>query len=100
MIEFERVSGFDWDEGNSRKNADKHGVSQQEAEEIFFNRPMFAAQDVRHSQSERRFHLLGVTSDGRRLHVTFTFRQAGSLIRVISARNMSRAERTTYEQFT
>ncbi|MXY84646.1 MAG: BrnT family toxin, partial [Gemmatimonadetes bacterium] len=46
------------------------------------------------------FHALGVTQVGRRLHVTFTLREANTLIRVISARSMSRKERTRYEQET
>jgi hypothetical protein len=40
------------------------------------------------------------TIDGRRLHVTFTLRDGGKLIRVISARDMHRKERAHYEQAT
>lgn len=36
--------------------------------------------------------------DGRLLHITFTLRDDGALIRVISARDMSRKERTLYAQ--
>ena len=45
MINWAQVTGFDWDEGNSRKNAAKHGVSQSEAEEIFFNEPLLVLED-------------------------------------------------------
>jgi uncharacterized DUF497 family protein len=41
---------------------------------------------------------LGKTDDGRQLHVTFTLRAKGTLIRVISARDMNRKERAIYEQ--
>ncbi|KAA1193938.1 hypothetical protein F0M18_00380 [Pseudohalioglobus sediminis] len=51
-----------------------------------------------HSQSETRIQALGKTDAGRRLHVTFTLRGAGTLIRVISARDMHRKERAVYEQ--
>ncbi|MAM00508.1 BrnT family toxin [Hydrocarboniclastica marina] len=98
MINWAQVTGFDWDEGNSRKNAEKHGVSQSEAEEIFFNEPLLLLEDSKHSQAEARFHALGETEDGRMLHVTFTLRQGDTLVRVISARDMHRKERAVYEQ--
>lgn len=98
MVNWAQVTGFDWDEGNSRKNAEKHGVSQSEAEEIFFNEPLLVLGDSKHSQTEARFHALGETDDERLLHITFTLRQHGTLIRVISARGMHRKERAIYEQ--
>jgi hypothetical protein len=42
------------------------------------------------------FHALGKTDDNRRLHITFTARSDGTLIRVISARDMHRKERRIY----
>ena len=69
-----------------------------EAEQIFFNAPLLVLDDVVHSQNELRPHALGVTDDGRRLHITFTLRQTGQFIRVISARDMHRKERAIYEQ--
>lgn len=99
MIDLTRISGFDWDDGNARKN-DKHGVSTAEAEQIFFNEPLLLIVDTKHSQSESRFHALGQTDEGRTLHITFTLRKAGEKIRVISARDMHKKERTIYEQTT
>jgi uncharacterized DUF497 family protein len=52
--------------------------------------------DHRRSDTEQRFHALGKTQDGRLLHVTFTLRDGGKLIRVISARDMHRKERMFY----
>jgi hypothetical protein len=97
--DLDQVLGFEWDAGNTRKN-EKHGVSQSEAEELFFNEPLVVAEDDRHSRHEARYHALGQTSAGKLLHVTFTLRQAGTLIRVISARPMSRKELALYEQET
>jgi uncharacterized DUF497 family protein len=98
MIAFDAVVGFDWDEGNARKN-EKHGVTQAEAEEVFLHRPLVLAPDAAHSSAvEPRFHALGVTGAGRRLHLTFTIRRNGSLVRVISARDMHRKERAIYDK--
>jgi hypothetical protein len=97
MIDLTRICGFDWDDGNARKN-EKHGVSQSEAEEVFFNHPLLLLEDAKHSERESRFHALGKTHDERRLHITFTLRAEGTLLRVISARDMHRKERMIYEQ--
>lgn len=99
MTDLTKISGFDWDEGNTRKN-EKHGVSMAEAEQIFFNEPLLLLADIKHSQGESRFHVLGKTDEGRALHITFTLRNAGEKIRVISARDMHKKERTIYEQAT
>lgn len=98
MIDFSRITGFDWDDGNSRKSARKHDVSQPESEQAFFNDPLLVVPDVKHSAEEVRLHALGHTDEGRLLHITFTLRDDGTLIRVISARDMSRKERTLYAQ--
>ena len=100
IIDFDRIIGFHWDEGNVRKSVDKHGVSRSETEESFLNEPLLIIEDVGHSRYELRFHALGVTNAGRRLHVTFTLREENAKIRVISARDMSRKERDRYEQET
>ena len=97
MIDLAKVSGFDWDAGNARKN-DKHEVSMAEAEQVFFNAPLLLLDDVAHSQRELRGHALGKTDEGRTLHITFTLRKAGQLIRVISARDIHRKERSIYDQ--
>jgi uncharacterized protein len=98
MFNWAQVTGFDWDQGNSRKSAEKHEVSQAEAEQIFFNEPLLLLPDPKHSQQEPRYHALGSTDEGRLLHITLTLRAAGTLIRVISARDMHRKERSYYEQ--
>lgn len=98
MVDWSKVIGFNWDEGNSKKSRLKHSVSQSESEELFFNQPLLVLEDTKHSAKEARYHALGVTNTGRRLHITFTLRNAGTLIRVISARDMHRKEREVYEQ--
>jgi uncharacterized protein len=98
MIDWSLITGFDWDDGNARKNADKHDVSQAEAEQLFFNEPLLTIADEKHGGSEVRIHALGQTDGGRLLHATFTLRENGTKIRVISARNMSRKERGHYDK--
>jgi uncharacterized DUF497 family protein len=99
MIPLSKITGFNWDEGNTRKN-EKHGVSMAEAEQIFFNAPLILLEDAKHSSAEPRFHALGQTDDDRLLHITFTLRDAGEKIRVISARDMHRKEKAIYEKAT
>src|SRR5438046_1088446 len=98
MFALSQIEGFDWDDGNNRKSIEKHGVSRVEAEQIFFNDPLLIVDDVNHSVGELRLHGLGRTDAGRLLHVSFTLRGDGRLIRVISARTMHRKERVRYDQ--
>ena len=97
MADLSRVIGFEWDDGNARRN-EQHEVSMAEAEQVFFNSPLLVLPDPKHSAAEPRFHALGRTNDGRQLHISFTLRESGQLIRVISARDMHRKERASYEQ--
>jgi uncharacterized DUF497 family protein len=72
------------------------GVSRRECEQTFFNRPLIVADDAKHSRAEARFHALGQPDAGRRLFTVFTIRN--NLIRVISARDMSRRERSVFSR--
>jgi uncharacterized DUF497 family protein len=99
MFDYSRITGFDWDKGNARKN-EKHGVSMAEAEQVFFNAPLLVLADSKHSSEELRFHALGKADTLRLLHITFTLRRGEEKIRVISARDMHRKERVIYEKAT
>ena len=90
------LSGFEWNEGNILKNWEKHKVKHTEVEEIFENKPRFISKDVKHSRTEERYQILGITNQKRKLSVIFTLRSGK--IRVISARNMNLKERLYYEQ--
>jgi uncharacterized DUF497 family protein len=89
------LGGFEWDAGNAQKNWVSHRVTPAESEEVFFNLPVFVLEDAKHSGRERRYNVLGRTNADRLLSVIFTIR--GDLVRVISARPMSRKERTAYD---
>jgi uncharacterized protein len=98
MVDFLKVTGFEWDAGNDRKN-EKHGVSKNEAEQCFFNLPLLLADDQSHSlPSEARYHALGRTDAARVLFITFTLRESETRIRVISARSANRKEKASYEK--
>jgi uncharacterized protein len=87
-------TGFDWDDANGPKNWDRHRVTPEEAEDVFFNEPLVVRSDTGHSRREKRYYALGQTSAGRYLFVAFTLR--ASLLRVISVREMNQRERETY----
>lgn len=90
----EECEGFQWDAGNAGKILERHRVAPTECEELFFNRPLIVAQDEGHSAAKERIYGLGQSDAGRLLFVAFTIR--GRLIRVVSARDMSRKERRIY----
>ncbi len=100
MFDFAVLEGFEWDSGNARKSADKHGVTQAEAEQVFFNSSLLLLDDKRHSMAEVRYHAYSKSNNGRLLQVSFTLKEGGKRVRAISARDMSRKERAVYDQET
>ena len=95
MDEFIAVTGFQWDEANADKGWLRHGVAWTECEQVFFNLPLIVVPGKRHLAAEPRYYALGQTSAGRYLFLVYTLR--GNLIRVVSARPMSRRERKEYQ---
>ena len=89
-------TGFHWDEENSFKNWDRHRVTPEEAEDLFFHDPLVIRSDIGHSKLERRYRALGQTARGRLLFVAFTVRR--KLIRVISVRDMNKRETEEYRR--
>ncbi len=89
-------TGFDWDAGNIDKNWIKHGVSPDEAEQVFACDPLKLADDVKHSETEPRYLALGKTKKNRLLSIAITIRVPN--IRVISARSMSEMDKIKYGQ--
>jgi len=96
MLDFSSVVGFDWDAGNDRKN-ERHGVTRMEAEQAFFDLHLQTMEDSKHSETEQRYIAFGTTKSGRRLQIAFALRASGTLIRIMSARDMNRRERKAYE---
>ncbi len=96
MMDFKNIIGFDWDEFNQNKNLLKHKVHWAECEEIFFNQPLLLYPDIKHSDYEKRFYVLGKTDNFRHLFIVFTIRN--DKIRIISARDMNKKELMNYEE--
>ena len=94
MLDLSQFKGFSWDEGNNTKNWKIHSVTNEECEQVFFNQPLQLYYDQKHSLDEDRFYVLGKTDAGRKLFLVFTARK--DLIRIISARDMTKAERRLY----
>lgn len=84
---------FEWDQGNINKNL-KHGVTDKESEEPFFNKPLKIFKDTKHSKVENRFVAYGITNSKRKLAIVFTLRD--QKIRVVSSRDQNKKERQTY----
>ncbi|XHX81280.1 MAG: BrnT family toxin [Stenomitos frigidus ULC029] len=89
------VQRFEWDEAKAQRNFVNHGISFPEAQTVF-NDPLFLIfHDPDHSIQEQRFLILGESSRGNLLVVSYTER--AEVIRLISARIASRRERRDYE---
>jgi len=86
---------FEWDKRKSETNQRKHGVSFQEASTVFADLLAISFDDPDHSLSESRFLIFGLSKFDRLLTVSFTERQ--DVIRIISARETTKAERRIYE---
>jgi uncharacterized protein len=89
---------FEWDERKAAANRRKHGVSFEEARTVFFDDHALRIPDPDHSQDEDRFVLLGLSVRFRTLIVCHCHRQDDEVIRIISARPATRAERRQYEE--
>jgi uncharacterized protein len=90
---------FAWDARKARSNVVKHGVSFEEAQTVFLDENARLIDDPDHSAEEDRFVLLGFSFQARCLIVSHCYREAGSVIRLISARCASVHEEQLYWRF-
>jgi uncharacterized protein len=87
---------FDWDENKAASNLFKHRVSFDEAKTVFDDPLYIDFYDPAHSDDEDRYLIVGESNQRRLLIVSYTER--GNLIRLISAREVTRTEREVYEE--
>jgi uncharacterized DUF497 family protein len=87
---------FEWDEAKKRANRVKHGF--EEAQAVFDDSHARVFLDSAHSAAEDRFVIIGMSATARLLVVVHCFREADSIIRIISARKATRKEARTCEE--
>ena len=87
---------FDWDDRKAEANLVKHGVPFEEAMTVFDDRLFVDFYDPDHSLDEHRYIIIG-ESDRRRLLVV-SYTEVFGAVRIISARELTRAERKLYEE--
>ncbi|PKY10151.1 hypothetical protein B1757_11340 [Acidithiobacillus marinus] len=87
---------FEWDSAKAAANIKKHGVSFEEAQTVFYDEFAIQFFDDDHSSDEERFLLLGMSTGARLLLVAHCEREAGHIIRIISARKATKRESTFY----
>lgn len=85
---------FEWDTNKAESNLEKHGVSFEEAAEVFFD-PFYQEGDATANEEPRNF-ILGYSISQRLLLVVYVERSLR--IRIISSRPATRNERKLYEQ--
>ncbi len=85
---------FEWDDKKAIANVAKHGVSFEEASEVFYDPNAFEDYDPEHSDEEDRFIIIGLSS--RRVLYVIYAEAAGYVIRIISARKADKAEQKNY----
>ncbi len=91
---------FEWDETKNRINQEKHGVSFEEAKEVFDDALQISKLDHRFNYFEERWITLGATKKEKLLVVANLFftNEGEEIIRIISARKANNHERKTYEK--
>lgn len=94
MINYIKINSFDWDEGNINKNLIKHGISCQEAEEIFLDSKAIHLEDDKHSIKESRYIIIGRNFSEKILTAIYMIRK--NKIRIISVRNANKKEKDWY----
>ncbi len=73
----------------------KHQVLQDEAEEVFFNKPRFRFVELGNQKGEHVYSVSGQTEAGRYLIIFFIHKSSNRAL-ILSARDMDRKERRRY----
>ena len=77
-----KKSNFEWDDNKNRSNQEKHNVSFEKAQYAFLDKNRIIAQDLEHSQDEKRYFCFGKV-DGEVITVRFVYRK--NKIRIFGA---------------
>lgn len=87
---------FEWDKGKNKQNILKHGISFEEAKTVFYNQRAIVFDDPEHSKKEDRLLIVGFSTNGRLIVVSFCERFNGKTIRIISSRKLSFKEASKF----
>lgn len=93
------VYDFDWDSRKALSNIKKHGISFEQAAQVFLDPLAITVFDETHSSNEERWITLGQNTNRDLLVVSHAFLQTDadrSLIRIISARLATKQETRAY----
>lgn len=90
------IPNFEWDLDKARQNAQKHGVTFEEAATVFGDDDALIEDDLEHSTSEDRFIIVGTSARERILLTVYVIRHADT-VRIISSRSAVQHERRAYE---
>lgn len=91
------IDDFVWLPDILEKLAIKHHVTQDEAEEVFFNHPRYRFVESGHTSGEDVYSASGQTDEGRYLTVFFIHKPNSTAL-ILSVRDMNGAERRHYER--
>ena len=86
-----------WMSGIIDKLLAKHGVTQEEVEQVIWNRPRMRWQERGHVLGEDLYAAYGRTDEGRFLVVFFVLKPANGAL-IVSARDMDAGERRRHER--
>lgn len=87
---------FEWDNNKNLTNIKKHKISFEEAKTVFFDENARVIPDPEHSNTEKRFIILGISNKLKLLIVVHTYKENDEVIRIISARKASKNESKYY----
>ncbi|MSU83650.1 MAG: BrnT family toxin [Pedosphaera sp.] len=87
---------FEWNPKKAASNAIKHQITFDEAQSVFLDEYALVIPDPENSAVEDRFVILGLSAENRALVVVHFFREAKSVIRIISARKAGTKEQNHY----
>ena len=91
---------FEWDPVKAKSNLQKHGVSFEEAAEVFLDPLQLSLPDNQTVSSEERWITLGNTKSNKLqlvVHTFMTYHEDQITLRIISARPATRHEQKHYE---
>ena len=92
-----KITGIIWLDDIVEKLYSKHGVTTVEVREIFESRPRFRFVEKGHRSGENVYFASGQTGEGRYLIVFFVYKK-DSRVLILSARDMTRAERRKHDR--